>query len=169
MMRPRRDAAQPKAWAIAVAFAHSSTGPATIRSSSAPTSTRTARQASCRSAFTPSKCGLVRRRDENRVRVAVGGARVGRQRMAGTRHRLARERQVAVVEPQLVQLRHALERARRCGHQLGPDSVTGETSDGLRHGTFGYLRFLMLDIRSLRGVAHFFRLCGGRVRRLRAA
>src|SRR5262245_45406495 len=51
--------------------------------------------------------------------------------MAGARDRLAREGEVAIVELELVKLRHALERARRGRHQLRPDPVSGETGNGL--------------------------------------
>ena len=72
---------------------------------------------------------LVRRGDQDRVDVAVAGPRSGRQRMAGARDRFPREREVAIVELELVQLRHALERARRRSHQLGPNPVSGETGN----------------------------------------
>ena len=74
---------------------------------------------------------LVRRRDEDRVDVAVARARARGQRMPRPRHGLAGERQVDVVELERVQARHAVERARRRRHQLGPDTVPGETGNSL--------------------------------------
>ena len=72
---------------------------------------------------------LAGRRDEDRVHVAVPGARLGRQRMPRPRHGLARERQVHVVEFATVQLRDAVEGTRRGSHQLRPDAVPGETGN----------------------------------------
>jgi hypothetical protein len=51
--------------------------------------------------------------------------------MAGARDRLAPEGEVAIVELELVQLRHALESAGRRSHQLGPHPVSGETGNRL--------------------------------------
>jgi hypothetical protein len=49
--------------------------------------------------------------------------------MAGARDRLAPEGEMAIVELELVQLRHALESAGRRSHQLGPHPVSGETGN----------------------------------------
>jgi hypothetical protein len=74
---------------------------------------------------------LVRRSDQNRVDIPVAGPRCGRQRMAGAGDRLAPEGEMAIVELELVQLRHALESAGRRSHQLGPHPVSGETGNSL--------------------------------------
>src|SRR4051794_7615923 len=51
--------------------------------------------------------------------------------MAGAGDRLAPEGEMAIIELELVQLRHAIERARRRSHQLGPYPVSGETGNSL--------------------------------------
>jgi hypothetical protein len=53
--------------------------------------------------------------------------------MAGPCHGLARERQMLVVEIEMVQRRDAVEGARRGRHQLGPGSVPRQTGDSLCH------------------------------------
>jgi hypothetical protein len=49
--------------------------------------------------------------------------------MAGACDRLAPEGEMAIVELELVQLRHALESTGRRSHQLGPHPVSGETGN----------------------------------------
>ena len=77
---------------------------------------------------------LSRGGDEDRVGISVAGARLGGQRVAGTRHGLSREGEVDVVERPAVKLRDPVQRTRRGGHQLGADAVAGQTGNGLaRH------------------------------------
>src|SRR5712691_1456413 len=73
--------------------------------------------------------GLARRRDEDRVRTPVRGPRGERERMTESRHRLARERQVLLVDRECVELGQARQRPRRLPHQLGADAVAGEACD----------------------------------------
>ena len=75
--------------------------------------------------------GVVRRGDQDRVDVAVAGAGRRRQRMTDARHRLARERQMQLVELERMQLRDGVERARSGGHQLGADAVAGQAGNVL--------------------------------------
>jgi len=53
--------------------------------------------------------------------------------MSRPRHRLAGEREVAVVELELVQRCNAIERARRCSHELRANAIPGQARNGLRH------------------------------------
>ena len=78
---------------------------------------------------------VVGRCDEDRVDVAVAGARLGRQRMPRPRDGFAAERQMHVVELQRVELGDPVEGTRRRGHQLRPDAVSGETRNGLHAST----------------------------------
>jgi hypothetical protein len=76
---------------------------------------------------------LVRRRDEDRVDVAVTDPSLGRKGMSRPRHCLAGEREVAVFELELVQRCNAIERARRRSHELGANTIPGQARNGLRH------------------------------------